>query len=67
MRDILGKMREIRQNAGFPTRLRDGWHLCNIINWYIIQLASNAIQHVCVGVEKNKNDSYKLLHLIQGM
>ena len=30
----------------------------NIINWYIIQLASNAIQH--------KNDSYKLLHL-QGM
>ena len=27
-----------------------------IINWYIIQLASNAIQHVCVGVEKNKND-----------
>ena len=38
----------------------------NIINWYIIQLASNAIQHVCVGVEKNKNESYKLLHL-QGM
>ena len=21
-------MREIHQNAGFPTRLRDGWHLC---------------------------------------
>ena len=24
MRDVLGKMREIRQNAGFPARLRDG-------------------------------------------
>ena len=22
-------MREIRKNAGFPARLRDGWHLCN--------------------------------------
>ena len=28
MRDVLEKMREIRQNAGFPARLRDGWHLC---------------------------------------
>ena len=28
MRDILAKMREISQNAGFPARLRDGSHLC---------------------------------------
>ena len=32
MRDFLGKMREIHQNAGFPARLRDGWHLCK---WHI--------------------------------
>ena len=25
MRDVLANMREISQNAGFPTRLRDGW------------------------------------------
>ena len=28
MRDVLAKMREISQTAGFPTRLRNGWHLC---------------------------------------
>ena len=28
MRNVLAKMRERRENAGFPARLRDGWHLC---------------------------------------
>ena len=28
MRDVLAKMWEVSQNAGFPARLRDGWHLC---------------------------------------
>ena len=26
-------MREIHQNAGFPARLRDGWHLCKCSTW----------------------------------
>ena len=38
----------------------------NIINWYIIQLASNAI-HVCVGIEKNKNDSHNYTYRVCSM
>ena len=29
MKDVFGQMREEKRNAGFPARLRDGWHLWN--------------------------------------
>ena len=31
MREVLAKMREMSQNAGFPARLRDGWFL----SWHL--------------------------------
>ena len=41
MRDVLAKMPEICQNAGFPARLRDGWLTPDKL----------AIYHVSINIE----------------
>ena len=38
MRDVFAKMREGWQNAWFPARLRDGWHLCKLVTSKLFSL-----------------------------